>query len=716
MMEDDNSQSEVEEWNALAQGRAYSAGKILAKTQKGYLQKCKHFSSFLQVNHAELFINENDITDWSTLDPEVLTEFFGYISIKRNRDGTPIVPTNYQSYEHISGYASAIKFHVHSIKKQKLRQDAYEELSAVLGGYKRKVADLKQNGEMRLGEGKCGLSFDAYKYLATLAIKATSAFSTAIFVHLFLVLCWNLMARNISVHEIMYDHIWWENDSLVITFVTQKNDKEAKHSPPKHVYANRKCPEICPILSFAVFLFTFGWRREGSRRTVFGAETQRTFGDWLGKMLKSKADHLLTLGATAIEVGTHSFRKGIACFLAGIVDGPSAISIYLRAGWSLGRVQGRYILECSGSDQLCGRAATGLAILSPEFADLPPHFKGEALTLAEWDSLIPGYSTFYPESMRPVFPYLLASLVFHKEWLEETLHKDHPLFKERVWTKYISLNSLADKVLSGKFENSVSGLVATGVPTTVMIAGEIVKLKQIVTEQQEATRALMESVRTELPEAVADIIRQRFHIEGAIAVTVDDVTRIVSEQLQAHLTKHLEPLTSRHSTAEQQSAVQQLQQHNREAYCWGGRLHPVPQGWIFGSFNARLLWNLWWDGESQCAPYRHLHTYDLSDKKSRTLFIKAGRVMNRLLLAAGKTSAEVAKMGCTSERDDLFDAAYKHLIQAIDEDATIHENFWDRRFVGEIKAVTLYDKIIKADFKAIDKQVENAAILTLNTV
>ena len=135
--------AEEDEWNALAQGRAYSAGKIMSKTRKGYLQKCKHFSSFISRNHPDLFLNDDDITDWPTLEPDILTEFFGFISIKRKRDGEALVPTSYQSYEHVSGYASAIKYHVHSVRKQKLSQLAYDEVSSLLGGYKRKVADLK---------------------------------------------------------------------------------------------------------------------------------------------------------------------------------------------------------------------------------------------------------------------------------------------------------------------------------------------------------------------------------------------------------------------------------------------------------------------------------------------------------------------------------------------------------------------------------------------
>lgn len=522
------------------------------------------------------------------------------------------------------------------------------------------------------------------------------------------------MARNVSVHDLMYDHIWWENDSLVMTFVTQKNDKEAKHSPPKHIYANRKCPEICPILSFAIFIFTIGWRREGSKRTVFGSETQRTFGDWLLKILKSHKEALLALGAAALEIGTHSFRKGIAGFLAGIVDGPSAIAIYLRAGWSLGRVQGRYILECSGSDQLCGRAATGLAIVSPEFGDLPSHFHGEILTVAEWELLIPGYSTFYPDSMRPVFPFLLAALVSHKDWLVEHLHTDHPLFKERVWTMYVSTNTFTERVLTGKLENPISGLVATGVPTNVIIAGELRELKAVMKEQHESTHTLINKIRNEMPAAVAEVILERFNVEGAVSVTMDDVSRIVSEQLNTHLTTHLLPIT----TAIQQGTFGQQtqltvgvtqQQHQRNAFQWGGRYHPVPQNWVFGSFNARLLWNIWWDGDAEYGPYRYLRSYDLSVAKYKSSFLKANGFMKKLLLMAEKTEAQVVAMGRTVERDTLFNNAYTRLIETLKGGEILGSTYWDRRVVGEMKIATLYDKIVKTDFRAVDIAIVDAA-------
>ena len=65
------------------------------------------------------------------------------------------------------------------------------------------------------------------------------------------------------------------------------------------------------------------------------------------------------MGPSATEVGTHSFRKGVASSVSGYPGGPQSVSVWLRAGWSLGSVQGRYIFEGSGGDQFVGRAAAG---------------------------------------------------------------------------------------------------------------------------------------------------------------------------------------------------------------------------------------------------------------------------------------------------------------------------------------------------------------------
>ena len=148
-------------------------------------------------------------------------------------------------------------------------------------------------------------------------------------------------------------------------------------------------------------LWTIGYRRDGLKRRLFigvNNDVEARFNGWLKKTCTNHAQDLIDMGLLVADLGTHSFRKGVTNYLHGMVGGPSIISIYLRAGWSLGPVQSRYILEGQGGDQLCGRAATGLPITEKYFSDLPPHFdqtNEPILSTDEWESLLSGYATYY---------------------------------------------------------------------------------------------------------------------------------------------------------------------------------------------------------------------------------------------------------------------------------------------------------------------------------
>ena len=139
------------------------------------------------------------------------------------------------------------------------------------------------------------------------------------------------------------------------------------------------------------------------------------FSKWLSAAL-SEVD---LLGASENDFGTHSFRKGIASYCAGMLDGPPVVSIFLRAGWSLGQVQDRYFHYVPGGDQLIARLACGLNYHDGgQFAVLPPHFGQCPLTTEEWSEVLPGYDNL-SVNFQGCLPYLLASLVHHWDWLNE---------------------------------------------------------------------------------------------------------------------------------------------------------------------------------------------------------------------------------------------------------------------------------------------------------
>jgi hypothetical protein len=198
---------------------------------------------------------------------------------KRNADGSYKEPVEYCSFSHVSGFRSCI---VDLYKQSGVEIDAATRklFGDFIDGYNRNIAELKQNGTMSLTEGKRPITFVGYQYIAAQALHCDCA-TQAPFVFSFILLCWNLMARSISVGSLMYKHILWEQDALVVYIPKHKGDQEGKRSHPKHVYANPINPGICPVLGLAVHVFSKGFQREGSSPKVYGDNSEQRFSNWL---------------------------------------------------------------------------------------------------------------------------------------------------------------------------------------------------------------------------------------------------------------------------------------------------------------------------------------------------------------------------------------------------------------------------------------------------
>jgi hypothetical protein len=168
-------------------------------------------------------------------------------------------------------------------------------------------------------------------------------------------------------------------------------------------------------------------------------------------------------GLSNSDHGSHSNRKGSSTYCSSFPGGPSAIQIFLRAGWSLGKVVERYIKQGDGGgDQFVGRVACGLPLMDAEFAMLPPHFTSDhGLVDADWNIIIDGFDD-YPDGFKVAIPFVVASVVYHREYLIQTLPSNHLLFRSRLWTQNYHVR-LAPFVVCGIFRCSHTGLAATGV-------------------------------------------------------------------------------------------------------------------------------------------------------------------------------------------------------------------------------------------------------------
>ena len=526
---------------ATADANHIMKGCLHKTTIKKYDGHYATFVRYMTREYPSLFTD--GVFNLALVTMEQHKSFLGYIMKKRDNDGNALDPVEYQQYQSVSGYKSAI---VHKYNEFDIKiDDAISKMFATFfAGYKREIAQMKLDGDMSAKEGKSPLSFVGYNFLAREALNTSVSgqMECGTFSWTFLLLCWNLLARCNSICTILFEHISWDEDCLVIKFPRMKNDPDGKNGMvPKHVFANRQNPEICPILALAVYVFTMGNRPFVKKPTLFGGslEAENKFSKWLSAVLANHESELLSMGFLPKELATHSFRKGAATFLSGQPGGANPVSIYLRAGWNLGSVQSRYIMDGQGGDNLCGRAATGLALTSPRFADLPPHFnqkKGNVLTNAEWEFICPGYLEYFPPIFKQVLPYLLASLIFHQDWLKENLPPNHPLFNQTVWKgetgKENIMVKLKDKVLTGCGDNDVSGMHATGVPPHVIIAGELAAVK----DELAAVKSFVGKQFAELPEKLKASILLNFTVEGVAPITARDVELMLTtlEQKLVH--------------------------------------------------------------------------------------------------------------------------------------------------------------------------------------
>ena len=419
--------------DALIDARVVSGTK---KKYKGYLASIHRFYTEHLGRIFTLPVDKKDIES-----------FFGWLTEQKRKGKSPAFST-------VRQYKSALKWYY---KEQQLLMEPVidQSIELLLGGYRRKVSQLKLDGEMPVFEGKYHITFDGYCLVAKALFVSTSV-NNMLFGWPFLVLQWNLLARSATVSNMMMEHIGWEGDSLLISTPKHKADQEGIKCFARHLYANPLNPLICPVLALAVVTFTRVLKHDPKTaghcsflssssslsssspsssssaaddttttstfttiqpnyRIFDGPSSEKRFSDVLNRTIASlPASSVSRLGGEKKQLGTHSIRKGAASYCTGLINGPSTVQVFLRAGWSLGNVQDRYLFAGAGGDQLTGRVLSGLSFNDGSFAALPQHFDAEGLAGIQWTAILPHY-TRLPETFKRALPYLLASICFHQE-------------------------------------------------------------------------------------------------------------------------------------------------------------------------------------------------------------------------------------------------------------------------------------------------------------
>ena len=267
------------------------------------------------------------------------------------------------------------------------------------------------------------------------------------------------------------------------------------------MYANPLKPWICCHLSLCVLILCEGYHPSGFLFHQGHAENR--FSKILKRAVNDCSDDL---GADKDDIGTHSNRKGCAtfCLLQTFI---SAVQVYLRAGWSLGNVQDRYIFAGAGGDEVVGRAAAGLPF-DTNFGILPPRFSvadQQLLDQIGWHNIFPEWVK-YPARFQRVLKLIFPSLVFHEKYLREELPAAHPLWNTLLFTKSVKINGESFFIVE-RFRSRVlpltdtEGMVATGVPYEIKLGIQLNTINEKVNTLAAAWPAAMAELQTKLTSA-----------------------------------------------------------------------------------------------------------------------------------------------------------------------------------------------------------------------
>lgn len=102
------------------------------------------------------------------------------------------------------------------------------------------------------------MSKEGYLYLAKLAYHNAKDFALLTHVVAFLLLCWNLMARAVSVNNILFEHISWDGDAMTINFGATKGVILAQIPSVKGLQV------LWLIAPVERQLYPFGYERDGA--------------------------------------------------------------------------------------------------------------------------------------------------------------------------------------------------------------------------------------------------------------------------------------------------------------------------------------------------------------------------------------------------------------------------------------------------------------------
>jgi hypothetical protein len=250
--------------------------------------------------------------------------------------------------------------------------------------------------------------------------------------------------------------ISWKVDRLQIDIKKSKMIQAGARRGVKHVfsvYCNPNQPEICVFVALGIHLLTS--TKVAENAMLFEGAVYTRFAAWVKGYFKAHPDP--KLGQP--DFGTQSFSKGAlsyACLYSGSMS----------AGYQPGGVltKYRYVSTIMRGDENVGRLICGLNNQTLDYTLLPPRFKPTEVgdVGVPYETLIHDYAS-YPASFKECIPYLIATMVYHCNWLKQNLPKCHPLFLSRGWRSNWMQSNFHRVLTPVPMECKITNMRATGI-------------------------------------------------------------------------------------------------------------------------------------------------------------------------------------------------------------------------------------------------------------
>ena len=385
-----------------------------------------------------------------------------YMAGTKQKDGDTIY-----THSHMRKVHDAILFGARTVK-QVLSTSYYSEMDSFLNSFKKECADGRSRGNVD-AKSSDPISFSLYRLILTWAIEKGN-----IFVWVWTILQWNLMARSISIDPLALHNMAISEDHFVIRHDSTKSDKEGEKIHNKAVYCNPLDPILCPGVSLGIWL--------SLNQDTFRDNSERIFirrGACVGSAAHRYCEQLLMImkaywGIVQTYITTmsaHGIRKGSATHVSCATTCPPPIaSIANRGDWSMGKVLDVYWQFADVGDAYLGRCLCGLDPNLSTFSVLPPHWTMDDPVHDPdiEDALQLMYGVIiarHPNSIA-VLVRLLASVAFASDWLlaSSAVHPGHPLSAVPLLQNPELLNRLKTKIT---IEPTNSLAVSTGIPPHV---------------------------------------------------------------------------------------------------------------------------------------------------------------------------------------------------------------------------------------------------------